>query len=361
MVLGCRLFVLQIWLFQANNMFFLVKTFKRLKAVPVLKENKRLLFFFLLASLLFALYMWLVEGLSLLDTYYFLVATATTVGYGDISPKTGLGKIFVTIYMIIGIALLGLFLGKVTELMVEIGSRRKKGLISMKGQVDLIIAGYPSDEKVRNIVTELRNDSRYEDAGIVCANNRLDEKPAWMASANVDFVKGVASDSTVLKKAGLDSVSTILILANDSALVESDDLTTSICAVVERLRPEVRTIIEKVRKDELLFQIVNADTIVDVASPSVLAQEILDQGAIELQNAIFSTHTLGTQYNLSYGAADKPWSVIAMAILKQDAIPEGFQNPGEKLFNLLPKQDDLVKQGALIKYRCVQVLEKLEL
>jgi len=137
-------------------MFFLVDTFKRIRTMPVLKENKRLLLFFLAASLLFALYMWLVEGLSLLDTYYFLVTTATTVGYGDISPKTGLGKVFVTVYMIIGIALLGLFLGKVTEFMVEVGSKRKKGLISMKGQVDLIIAGYPSDEKVQNIVIELR-------------------------------------------------------------------------------------------------------------------------------------------------------------------------------------------------------------
>jgi len=276
-------------------MFFLVDTFKRIRTMPVLKENKRLLLFFLAASLLFALYMWLVEGLSLLDTYYFLVTTATTVGYGYISPKTGLGKIFVTVYMIIGIALLGLFLGKVTEFMVEVGSKRKKGLISMKGQVDLIIAGYPS----------------------------------------------------------------VLILANDSALVESDDLSTSICAVVERMRPEIRAIVEKVRKDELLFEIVNADTIVDVASPSVLAQEILDQGAIELQNAIFSTHTAGTQYNLSHLGEEMSWAEVAMALLHKDAIPEGFQNPGDKGFNLLPKQGDVVKQGALIKYRGTVALDNL--
>ena len=340
-------------------MFFLLDTIKRFRGMPLLKENKRLLLFFLAASLLFALYMWLVEGLSLLDTYYFLVTTATTVGYGDISPKTGLGKVFVTIYMIIGIALLGLFLGKVTELMVEVGSRRKKGLISMKGQVDLIIAGYPSDEKVQNIVLELRNDARFKEAGIVCANNRLDEKPAWMTSLSVDFVKGVASDSTVLKKAGVDTATTILILANDSALVESDDLSTSICAVVERMRPEIRAIVEKVRKDELLFEIVNADTIVDVASPSVLAQEILDQGAIELQNAIFSTHTAGTQYNLSHAGADMSWTDVALALLHKDAIPEGFQNPGDKAFNLLPKQGDVVMKGALIKYRGTVALDNL--
>ena len=71
-------------------------------------KNKRLLFFFLLASLLFALYMWLVEGLSLLDTYYFLVATATTVGYGDASPVTPLGKVCAGVIAVLGIGMFAL-------------------------------------------------------------------------------------------------------------------------------------------------------------------------------------------------------------------------------------------------------------
>lgn len=342
-------------------MFYLVDSLKRLRALRILRENKYLLLFFLGISVLFALYMWTVEGLSLLDTYYFLVTTATTVGYGDISPKTGFGKVFVTVYMVVGIALLGLFLGKVTEVMVDISSRRKRGLIRMKDKIDLIITGYPSDDKVENIVAELRNDDRYKDLGIVCVNNQLEEKPAWMTALNVHFVKGVPSDGSVLERAGINTASTLLILANDSRRIESDDLSTSVCAVVEKLRPEVRTIIEKVRKDGLLFEVVNADTVVDVAAPSVLAQEILDPGAIELQNAIFSTHTDGTQYNLVFSGEDAKWSDIAMAVLKTDSIPEGYQNPGERSFRLLPKQGEQVKTGALVKYRGTKVLGNLSL
>ena len=340
-------------------MFYFLDTFKRTRVMRALRENRWLMLFFIGISILFALYMNRVEGFSPLDTYYFLVTTATTVGYGDMSPSTNLGKIFVTIYMVIGIALLGLFLGKVTEVMVDISSRRKKGLIHMKDPVDLIITGYPSDEKVQNIVNELRNDARYENAKIVCLNNQVDEKPGWMAQLEVYFVKGVPSESKALEAAGIATAKTLLILANDAAKVESDDLSTSVCAVVERLRPEVRSIVEKVRKDTLVFEVVNADTVVDVAAASVLAQEILDPGAIELQNAIFSTHTDGTQYNMVYQGEDKTWSEIAMAILKQDAIPEGYQAPSSKGFDLLPKQGDIVKNGALIKYRGTEVLTHL--
>jgi voltage-gated potassium channel len=45
----------------------------------------------------------LLEGWSILDSLYVTVQTLTTVGFGDITPRTGLGRVFATMFMMIGV------------------------------------------------------------------------------------------------------------------------------------------------------------------------------------------------------------------------------------------------------------------
>jgi voltage-gated potassium channel len=51
----------------------------------------------------------LVEKLSWLNAYYFSVITLSTVGYGDIVPRTAAGKLFTTLYIFIGVGLITTF------------------------------------------------------------------------------------------------------------------------------------------------------------------------------------------------------------------------------------------------------------
>ncbi len=52
----------------------------------------------------------IVEGWGWLDSLYFTVITLTTVGYGDFSPQTPIGKIFTMIYLLLGLGLLASFI-----------------------------------------------------------------------------------------------------------------------------------------------------------------------------------------------------------------------------------------------------------
>ena len=51
----------------------------------------------------------LVERLSWLDAVYFSTITLTTVGYGDITPHTAIGKIFTIFYVLAGIGTIATF------------------------------------------------------------------------------------------------------------------------------------------------------------------------------------------------------------------------------------------------------------
>jgi len=46
------------------------------------------------------------EGWTWLDSLYFSVTTLTTVGLGDLSPKTDAGKAFTIVYILVGLSAL---------------------------------------------------------------------------------------------------------------------------------------------------------------------------------------------------------------------------------------------------------------
>ena len=48
-----------------------------------------------------------VENLNWIDSLYFSIISFTTVGYGDIYPKTSAGKLFTALYVIVGIVIFG--------------------------------------------------------------------------------------------------------------------------------------------------------------------------------------------------------------------------------------------------------------
>jgi voltage-gated potassium channel len=66
-----------------------------------------------------------VEGWSWLDSLYFSVITLTTVGYGDFTPQTDIGKIFTIIYIFVG---LGILIGFVTPIGEYLVNRRLENI-----------------------------------------------------------------------------------------------------------------------------------------------------------------------------------------------------------------------------------------
>lgn len=47
-----------------------------------------------------------IEGWTWIDSLYFSVITLTTIGYGDFSPQTDVGKLFTIFYILLGLGMI---------------------------------------------------------------------------------------------------------------------------------------------------------------------------------------------------------------------------------------------------------------
>ena len=60
---------------------------------------------------------------SLSEGVFFVITTITTIGYGQLTPKTDLGKVFTILVAFIGIPINIVFLAKIGELLKNVSSK----------------------------------------------------------------------------------------------------------------------------------------------------------------------------------------------------------------------------------------------
>ena len=331
-----------------------------------LLESAIIITVFFALTFVFMLYIYHGTQRSLVDTIYFTTMIMTTVGFGDITPSTDVEKMMIVAFMLIGITSLGYVVGFIANKVSVISNLKLRGMRKMKKSVGLLIIGYPSEQKVREIVSHIRHDER-EQENIVCLNNVLEERPQWMVKENVTFIKGIGSDKFALLKANVSTVDTCLILANETDNYATDDYTSSAATVFLKLKKDsAKLLVEVVRSDNILFEDYDREIVTTfrVDNAEVISQEILDPGAFQLKNATFSTKTSGTQYNIDFSPTeDVEWSKVACSFIMNGVIPEGFKLSNNNNFNLLPKPTDMFEKGLSysIKYRGSVRLDEFKL
>lgn len=67
-----------------------------------------------------------VEGWHWLDALYFSTSTLSTVGYGDLSPETRIGKIFTVIYIFVGVGMFVALFAQFAKVLLKDASELEK-------------------------------------------------------------------------------------------------------------------------------------------------------------------------------------------------------------------------------------------
>ncbi|MGA9994618.1 MAG: potassium channel protein [Pyrinomonadaceae bacterium] len=144
----------------------------------------------------------LIEKWPLIDSLYMTIETVTTVGYGDIPPKTQAGKIFSIIFMLVGVGIVAYVVSSTvqtivqSELVATFGARRRyRKMSKLRDHFIICGAGRVGSHLIRDIQ---RTDARF----IVIEKDA--QRVALLSDSGVPIIARDATLEETLHDAGVE-------------------------------------------------------------------------------------------------------------------------------------------------------------
>nr|WP_300308156.1 potassium channel family protein [Halomonas sp.] len=99
------------------------------------------------------------------DYFYWIVVTASTVGYGDLSPVSLSGRMVTSLFVIpVGLGIFGLTIGRVAAYVSHQWRKGMKGLKALDYHDHVLVIGWHSDRTIRLLKLLLREIDTHADA-----------------------------------------------------------------------------------------------------------------------------------------------------------------------------------------------------
>jgi len=178
----------------------------------------------------------LAEHASWFDSIWLVWQTVTTVGYGDIPPRTYAGRTGVMICGIIGIVMLSYVVSAGLDYRDECKRRRKFGMENNPQTGSYLIVSCRDEKSLLTIINELRCvDTK---AAICIVDDIIDSLPGRIAAMQgVHFVHGDILKAATYEQAGISSSKQVIFFPHQPALPVSDATTYTLVALAEELAP----------------------------------------------------------------------------------------------------------------------------
>ncbi len=185
---------------------------------------------------------------SLLTSFYFVMTTFSTVGYGDYSPTTIAGRLFTILMYLFGIGLLGVVIGKIVDTFSLFRKRKEEGKLAYTKENHIIIVGW--GKKTETAVDEILASDTTSEVVII---DTLPKSPTDVALERVHYVQGDPSEEETFNQANIKRAKSVIIFADDAIQIPSlrDAKTLTIAITVERLASHVHTTVEIMTKKQI--------------------------------------------------------------------------------------------------------------
>lgn len=188
---------------------------------------------------------------TLFDAIWYTLVTITTVGYGDITPRSILGRTSAMILLLAGVALFGALSGKFASFLFDRQQKKDRGLLKMnKIKNHFLICGWkPNFERILEGIL-LANPEIPPEKIILLNNSSQNEMEKIKADSrfkNINYIHGDFTDEDTLLKSQIKTAERTLILADNSenfSSLETDSRTVLAVITIKNLNPKIYCVAE---------------------------------------------------------------------------------------------------------------------
>ncbi len=290
--------------------------------------------------------------------FYWIMVTASTVGYGDFSPATSQGKYATALFVIpFGLSLFGLVIGRIASFVSYQWRKGVQGLKALNYENHILVIGWNGNrtlQLIRLLLKETQDHSKIKNIALCVKadiENPLPDK--------IGFVKTSSFSSEVeMQRASINNAACIII---DNP---EDDMTMTTALFCSQQNPDAHII--AYFKDEQLGALLKSHCPNVESMPSVavemLAKSAMDPGSGLLHQQLLDSNKGMTQYSINYTAtAATPFENLFNKFKQQyQATLIGISTQGPDSLELNPELDKIIEPGNTLFYIAAQRIKHID-
>ncbi|EON90631.1 hypothetical protein MARLIPOL_17828 [Marinobacter lipolyticus SM19] len=330
--------------------------FAHLPISGIIRSRIKRLFAILGALLVFqVMVIWTVENLTLFESFWLTMTTLVTVGYGDLSPETVIGRISTVIVMFISaITIMTLIVSDFIEYRFYRRERIVTGRWVYKMKDHIVIINTPrngGEQYFMRFASQIRAIPEYETVPILILTRQFPSGlPPELADVGLVHFHGSGSDPEALKAAHAGSARHIVVLAADEADPASDSLTFDIAHRLTEANLGNRTTVECVSdRNRQRFKTVGVRTIIRPVRtyPEIMVRAIVAPGSEKVLEDMFNyQNDHPHRYDLKLDNLN--WADIVSALVRHGIGTALAYIDNDDEVNCHPPTDEIIEGKGLI-------------